>query len=257
MDLKSEFISKAIEIAAGVFAGYITYVISSPMSTLAGVFGIMIGLMTTLVVALLVESYRNAQEIRNTDLRVITLTEKIAERHKEVADLATILSYGISTIPREQVFDVLLQLVWGIDTAVLATNYIDPDEGWGLAYGDLYQEIQRSKVKVNKATINRVFIVDSQNEVDRLRSTMLSQKEAGVKVRVIFKSRIDATSFLKTAASTIETLDFDVFDSRYVWLTILDKNRKIKHGKMLFGKEACERYKRFHDHLFMEAKELK
>ena len=257
MDLKGEFISKAIEIAAGVFVGYITYVVSAPMSNLAGMFGIMIGLTTTLVVALLIESYRNAQEIKNTDLHIITLTKKIAERHKEITDLATILSYGISTIPREQVFDVLLQLVWGIDTAVLATNYIHPDEGWGRAYGDLYHEIQRSKVKVNKATINRVFIVDNENEVDRLRSVMLSQKEAGVKVKIIFRSRIESTSVLKTAATKIETLDFDVFDSRYVWLTILDKNRKIKHGKIVFGKEACERYTRFHNHLFMEAKELK
>ncbi|UCD06464.1 MAG: hypothetical protein JSV98_04335 [candidate division WOR-3 bacterium] len=257
MDLKGEFISKAIEIAAGVFVGYITYVISAPMSDLAGMFGIMIGLTTTLVVALLIEYYRNAQEIRNTDLHIITLTEKIAERHKETSDLATILSYGITTIPREQVFDVLIQLLWRIDTGLLATNYIDPDEGWGRAYGDLYHEIQRSKVKVSKATINRVFIVDNQNEVDKLRSVMLIQKEAGVKVRVFFKKRLEATSVLKTAAATIETLDFDVFDSRYVWLTILDKNRKIKYGKIIFGKEACERYKRFHNHLFMEAKELK
>ena len=61
---------------------------------------------------------------------------------------------------------------------------------------------------------------------------------------------------LKNKADRLETLDFDVIDSKYIWITILDKNRKIKHGKIVFGKEECERYKRFHDYLFEEAEEI-
>jgi len=257
MDLKSEFISKAVEIAAGVVVGYISYAISAPMSDLAGLFGIMIGLLTTLVVALLVESFRHAQDIRDTNLRLTTLTERIAERHQDTWDFAQTLRYGVTIIPSEQWIDVFIQLLWRIKYRLLATNYVSPKEGWGRAYGELYHEIQRSKIKVNKATISRIFIVDSQEEVTQLRSVMSKQLEAGIKVKYIFKKKIERTSILKTGAGSIESLDFDVFDDKLVWLTITDRNRKIKYGKILFGKEECEGYKRFYDNLYMEAEDIK
>ncbi|UCD06371.1 MAG: hypothetical protein JSV98_03850, partial [candidate division WOR-3 bacterium] len=85
---------------------------------------------------------------------------------------------------------------------------------------------------------------------------MTKQKEAGVKLKYIFKRTIETTSMLRVGAGALETIDFDVIDSKYVWLTLLDKNRKIKHGKIVFGKEECERYKRFHDYLFAEAEDV-
>jgi hypothetical protein len=62
---------------------------------------------------------------------------------------------------------------------------------------------------------------------------------------------------LKTGLASIESLDFDVIDDKLVWLTLIDKDRKVRHGKILFGKEKCERYKRFHDNLYLEAEEIK
>jgi hypothetical protein len=257
MDLKSEFISKALEIAAGVVVGYISYAVSAPTSDLAGMFGIMIGLMTTLVVALLIESYRHAQSINDTNLRLTTLTEMIAQRHQDTWDFAQILRYGATTVPNEQWIDVLMQLLWRIKHRLLATNYVNPKEGWGRAYGELYHEIQRSKIKVSKAVISRIFIVDSQEEVTQLQSIMARQHEAGIKVKYILKKEIETTSVLKTGLASIESLDFDVIDDKLVWLTLIDKDRKVRHGKILFGKEKCERYKRFHDNLYLEAEEIK
>jgi hypothetical protein len=256
MDLKSEFISKAVEIVVGVAAGYITYIKSAPTSDLAAMFGIIIGLMATLVVALLIESYRHAQDISDTNLRLTNLTQRIAERHQDTWDFVQTLRYGVTTIPSEQWIDVFMQLLWRIKYRLLATNYVSPEEGWGRAYGELYHEIQRSKIKVNKATISRTFIVDSKNEIAQLRGIMSKQHQAGIEVKYIHKRDIDRTSILKTGAGSIESLDFDIFDDKLVWLTLVDRNRKIKYGKILFGKEECERYKRFHDHLFAEAKDI-
>lgn len=256
MDKKSEFISKAFEIAAGVIVGYITYKVSAPTSDLAVLFGVMTGLLTTMVVTQLVESLRHTQDIGQLSLGLASLLEKIGEKQQDASDFARILCYGVTTIPREKFMDVLLQLLWRIENGMLGANYIDPDEGWGRAYGELFTEIQRSKIKVNKATIRRVFIVDSEEEVDRLRSIMSKQREAGVKVRCIFKKKIETTSMLKAGLDKLETLDFDVIDSKYVWLSILDKNRKIKYGKVVFGKEECEQYKRFHDEIFDEAEDI-
>lgn len=256
MDKKSEFISKAVEIAAGVIVGYVTYIVSAPKSELAGLFGIVIGLLTTLVVAQLVESYRHAQDISKTNFHLVNLLHKIGERQHEALDFAKILRYGVTTVPRGQFYDVLLELLWRIENEMLGANYIDPDEGWGRAYGELFSEIQRTKVKVNKATIRRIFIVDSEEEVDRLRSVMHTQKEAGIRVKCIFKRKIETTSMLKDWTDRIETLDFDVVDSKLVWLTLLDKGRKIKYGKVLFSKEKCDLYKRVHDYLYEEAEEI-
>lgn len=257
MDLKSEFVSKAVEIAAGVVVGYISYAVSAPTSELAGMFGIMIGLITTLIVALLIESYRHAQSINDTNLRLTTLTERIAQRHQDAWDLAQILRYGATTIPNEQWVEVLMQLLWRIKHRLLATNYVSPTEGWGRAYGELYHEIQRSKIKVSKVVINRIFIVDNQEELTQLRNIMARQYDAGINVKYILKKKIETTSLLKTSLASIESFDFDVFDDKLVWLTLLDKNRKVKQGKILFGKEECEQYKRFHDNLCLEAEEIK
>lgn len=257
MDKRTEFISKAVEITAGVIVGYVTYIVSAPKSDLAGLFGIMIGLLTTLVVAELVESYRHSQDISKTNHHLVNLLQKIGERQQEVSDFAQILRYGVTTVPRGQFYDVLLELLWRIENGVLGANYIDPDEGWGRAYGELFTEIQRTKIKVNKATIRRIFIVDSEEEVNRLRSVMDTQKEVGIKIKYIFKRKIETTSMLKDWTDRLETLDFDVVDSKYVWLTLLDKNRKIKCGKILFSKEECDLYKRVHDYLYEEAEEIR
>lgn len=149
-------------IVAGVIVGFVAYSVSAPTSDLAGLFGIVIGLLTTLVVAQLVESYRHSQDISKTNLHVVNLLQKIGEK----------------------------------------------------------------------------------------------QQEAGIRTKCIFKKKIDTTSMLRAGTERIETLDFDVIDSKYVWLTILDKNRKIKYGKVVFGKEECDRYKRFYDYLFEEAEDV-
>jgi hypothetical protein len=256
IDKKSEFISKTAEIVAGVVVGFIAYSVSAPTSDLAGLFGIVMGLLTTLVVAQLVESHRHSQDIGKINLGLSRLLGKIEEKQQDVSDFAQVLRYGVATFSREKFIDVLLQLLWRIENSMLAANYIHPDEGWGRAYGELFNEIQRTKVKVNKATIRRVFIVDGEEEVDKLRSVMYQQKERGIRVKCIFKKKIENTTMLKAPVRGIETLDFDVIDLKYVWSTILDKNRKIKYGKVVFGKEECDRYKRFYDYLFEEAEDI-
>jgi len=256
MDRKSEFIIKATEIITGVVIAYVVYRISAPIIDFAGLFSIIVGLLSTLVIAHLVESYRHSQDIRKMNINLVNLLHKIAERHQDTLDLAQILNYGVTTIPSERYFDTFIQLMWRFENKMLAVNYINPDEGWERAYGDLFAEIQQSKIKVNKAIIRRVFIVDSEEEVNRLRSVMSEQNEAGVKVKYIFKSKIETTTMLKNKANRLKTLDFDVIDSKYVWLTIMDKKRKIKYGEILFGKEECENYKSFHDYLFEEAEEV-
>lgn len=256
MDLKSEFISKAVEIGAGVVVGYISYAVSASTSDLAGMFGIMIGLMTTLVVALLVESYRHSQDLKKTNTLLANLLVNIAEQHEKASDLAQVLRYGATSIPGDRLIEGLVQSLWRVESGLLATNYIHPDEGWGRAYSELYHEIQRTKIKVNKATIRRVFIVDDENEVNTLRTVMSRQKEVGIHVKYIFRKKIESTSLLKIAADTLDTLDFDIIDHKFVWLTLLDANRKIKEGKVLFGREECDKYKRFHDNLFAEAQDI-
>ena len=256
MDRKGEFMSKAVELGAGVIAAYVAYRVSAPISDFAGLFSVIIGLLTTLVVAHLVESYRHSQDIRGTNLQLVSLLRRIGEEHQESSDWVQILTHGMATFPGEQYFDIFLQFLWRMESGMLAANYISPSEGWRRAYGELYNEIQRTKVRVNKVDIRRVFVVDDDEEVRTLRSIMSEQKKTGIRVKYILRGKIDATFMLKSAAGKLETLDFDVVDSKYVWLSLLDKGRRIKYGKLVFGKDECERYKRFYTQLFEEAEEF-
>jgi len=256
MNLRAEFISKAVEIAAGVVVGYISYVVSAPASNLAGMFGVMTGLMTTMVVAILVESYRHAHDIKDSKASFITLTEKLAQKHQNTWDFAQILRYGITNVPNEQVIDVIIQLLWQVKHRVLATSYVSPEVLWGRSYSALYHEIERAKIRVNKASITRIFIIDTQEELSQLRSVMLKQQEAGIKVKYIFRKTIAHTPALERGAASVDSLDFDVFDDKLVFFMAIDKNRGPKCGKILFGKEECERYKRFYDYLFEEAYDI-
>lgn len=256
MNLKSEFISKVIEITAGVVVGYISYAVSARTSDLAAMFGVMTGLMTTMVVAVLVESYRHAQDIRESKTSFITLTEKIAQQHQDTWDFAQILRYGTTTVPNEQVIDVVTQLMWRIKHRVLAASYVSPEVLWGRSYSDLYHEIERAKIRVNKASITRIFIIDTQEELTQLHSVMLKQRDAGINVKYIYKVKINQTATLKRGAASVESLDFDVFDDRLVLLVAIDRKRGPKYGKILFGKEECERYRRFYDYLYEEAESI-
>jgi len=239
-----------------VIAAYVAYRVSAPVSGFARLFAVMIGLLSTLVAPHLVESYRHSQDIKNMNFQLASLPKRIGKEHQESSDLVQILRHGMVTFPRGQCFDGFLQLLWRMETGLLATNYVDPKEGWTRAYGELYSEIQRTKVKVNKADIRRVFVVDGEEEVGTLQSVMSRQRESGIRVKYIFRKKIETTSMLKTAADRLETLDFDVVDSKYVWLLFLDKSRRIKYGRLVFDKEECDRYKRFHVHMFEEAEEI-
>ncbi|KPJ48861.1 hypothetical protein AMJ40_06735 [candidate division TA06 bacterium DG_26] len=53
----------------------------------------------------------------------------------------------------------------------------------------------------------------------------------------------------------LETLDFDVVDSKYIWLTFLD-SREIEYNTPVFRREEYEWYKRFYTHLLEEAKQF-
>ncbi len=256
MEKRNELMSKVVEISTGVVAAYVAYRVSAPLIDFAGLFSIIIGLLTTLVVAHVVESYRHSQDLRNIKLLLANLLRNIAEQHEKASDFAQVLRHGVANIPGHQIIEAMVQFLWRIESSLSATNYIHPDEGWGRAYGELVHEIQRTKVKVNNATIRRVFIVDDEDEVKTLRNVMVRQKDAGIHVRYIFKKEIDTTSMLKSVANTLETLDFDLVDHKYVWLTFLDANRRIIEGKVVFGKEECDKYKRFHDNLFAEATDI-
>ncbi|UCC11633.1 MAG: hypothetical protein JSW02_09835 [candidate division WOR-3 bacterium] len=256
MENKIELITKIVEIAAGVIAGYVAYRLSAPIFDFAGLFSVIIGLLSALVVAHLIESYRHSQDIRKMNHHLADLLQTIAERYQDAADIARVLQYGVTTFPRDQFIDAMLPLFWKVENELLATSYVSPDEGWSRSYGELIHEIQRTKIKVNKANIRRVFIVDSEDEFSRLRDVMTKQKQAGIKVKYIFRDAIEKTSMLKSHAERLESLDFDVVDAQCVWLSVLDKNRNIKYGRVVFGKEACDRYCRFHNVVFEEAKEI-
>jgi len=255
-DNKKELLIKSFEITVGVIVGYFAFISSPSQTSIEGLLSISIGLLTTIVIGTIVESYRQSQNANNILVQLSRLMRVISETQKENINLIQVLHYGVVTWSRDQIPTVWLEFLWKVEAKYFATSYISPNEGWDQAYTVLGLEIQKAKVKVNDADIRRVFIVDSEAELAELQKAVFGQQQVGIKVRYILRKEIESKSMLQVWAEKLETLDFVLIDSNYTILTILDKNRRIRHGQLLLDKSKCDMYMRFYTSLFAEAKEL-
>lgn len=136
-----------------------------------------------------------------------------------------------------------------------ATSYIKPEQGWNQAFTKEGLEIQRQKVFAG-AMIKRVFIVDSQQELDSLKDVIRAQESAGITVRWLSRQKIDTLSSLEAASKNLETFDFVVADSSTLLLICIDEKRVIQRAEVCDRPQQVNRYQEFHDLLWAESNPL-
>ena len=251
-----DFLIKVIVVLVGLTIGYITYKVSGNKSEVAGLLSILIGLITTQVINNIIEFHRHAQSLKETNLKLANLLQKVSEPIQNTAELYNILRYGVTKITKEQIPNAWLELLWKIESRYYGLSYTNPDFWWNQAFSKLAIEIQKVKKNVSKAEISRIFIYENEDELEKLQEVMSEQWKAGITVRYIAKKEIEKKVLLKKLSSKIKTFDYGLIDSKIVLMVYVDKDRQFKHGEILVNKQVFDVYKTFYDHLFDEAIEF-
>lgn len=251
-----DFLIKIIVIVAGLVIGYTTYKVSGGKGEITGLLSILVGLISTQVINTLIEFHRQSQYLKETNLKLASLLQKISEPINTTSELYNILRYGVTKITKEQIPNAWLELLWKIESRYYGVSYTNPDFWWNQAFTKLAIEIQRVKKNVIKAEIGRVFVYEDEDEFRKLQEIMAEQCKAGITVRHISKKNIESKVLLKKLSGKIKTFDYALIDSKIVLLVYVDKNRQFKHGEIIVGKEVFDTYKVFYDHLVDEAEEF-
>jgi len=251
-----DFLIKVMVVLAGLAIGYTTYKVSGAKDEVTGLLSILIGLIATQVINTIIEFHRHSQYIKETNLKLANILQKISEPMQTTAELYNILRYGVTKIPKEQIPNVWLELLWKIESRYFGLSYTNPDFWWNQAFSKLAIEIQRVKKNVIKAEINRIFVYENHDELRNLQDVMAEQWKAGITVRYISKDIIEKRILLKKLSGKIKTLDYALIDQKTVLLVYVDKYRQFKHGEIIVSKEVFDTYKIFFDHLFDEAEEF-
>jgi hypothetical protein len=251
-----DFLIKIIGVLAGLAIGYTAYKVAGAKDEVTGLLSILIGLISTQVINTFIEFHRHSQYLKETNLKLANLLQRISEPIQSTAELYNILRYGVTKITKEQIPNAWLELLWKIESRYYGLSYTNPDFWWNQAFSKLAIEIQRVKKNVIKAEIGRIFVYKNEEELLGLRDVMAEQCKAGITVRYISEENIEKKVLLKKLRSKIKTLDYGLIDSRIVLLVYVDKDRQFKHGEIIVSKEVFDTYKAFYDHLFDEAEEF-
>ena len=106
-------------------------------------------------------------------------------------------------------------------------TYTKADETWDLGWGSTTAlTIQQERIQ-NGCSIERIFIYDTEDELNKLNETMKMQKDIGIEVYYLKKSEFVNNKLVKEYLKSIETLDIGISDDIWVYRTHLDKRRKM------------------------------
>mgnify|MGYP006300579019 CR=1 FL=1 len=104
-------------------------------------------------------------------------------------------------------------------------SYSVPDEGWLLAWNNAVLVLQSERI-ASGCQIERVFLVETENEVSQLQQVMQKQIDIGIKVSYALKKDV-STERVKELLKITGTMDFAVIDGSWLFFSNLDKSRKV------------------------------
>ncbi len=119
-------------------------------------------------------------------------------------------------------------LVASAKSRVWATSYINPTEWWSTSAGDEYEEAGVPEI-VN-VDFQRVFICESQAEVDKLAEVMQRQADSGVLVRYVMASDLDLNL----------RRDILVIDDGVSAEIVLNQGRRFREGHFFLSRTMAE-----------------
>ena len=240
--MKTNILFNIGHVVAGTVVGYLVYHFSGESDFTIGLLSIVTGLLTIILLEVIFQPYTERKEFNELASRVNYLTEKVADRLTEAADLAGILKYGNMKIPIGKVTDVWLDRIWRTQHRYWGVLYAAPKEVTITTVFNLGLAAMAAKVRVDQVDVKRIFLHETKEDLETSRDAMRACVQYGLQVRYLFREQMRMHTLLAERASHLSSLDFTIFDSQIVWLIMLDKNRHIVGGELIFDEKMNEHY---------------
>ena len=225
------------ELIVGLGIGYINYEFVSQEAALKVSSSIIIGLLASLLFKTLIESYQNELRINELNSTYQKMIGAFTEKSQDMLIYAKIFKNGTVVFSKEKAVKIWLDLLWISSSRYWSTNYIK--EIWDTNISELALEIQSAKVHVDKVDMRRVFIIDNDDEFEALKSIMKLHSNAGVKVRYIYHTELEAQQFLWRQLIKLDSFDVSLINSEIVFQVLVDKHREIKFEKVYIDSKMC------------------
>lgn len=156
--------------------------------------------------------------------------------------IAEFRSERMITVDREHVLKLWRDCV-AASTHWFTTSYIRPEAAWDTGWADtVAQAITRERMATG-GKIDRIFIVDEQDEYERLRPLIQVQEDIGVQVRWIMKDELLQNKVVARYVEDLGTLDITVANDSWVFRIYLDANRDYTHMTGVRDAQVLERAK--------------
>jgi hypothetical protein len=110
----------------------------------------------------------------------------------------------------------------------IALTNTKAEDTWQLGWGTTTAlAIQKERIE-NGCVIERIFIVDSEEEINEIRSTMEQQRDIGISVSYVLAKELLNNPNSKDAYEQLGSLDVGICDGLWVYRTHLDRRRNMQ-----------------------------
>jgi uncharacterized membrane protein YeaQ/YmgE (transglycosylase-associated protein family) len=240
--MKTRILATVGELGLGLLVGFVTYQVSGERDAATGIMSVVVGLLTSLLAGTLSQHFYEETQGRRLADRLDALIERVSDRMLSAADAASALKYGGVEIPRAQVTRVWLDRLWRTSQRYWGVIYTAPGEVVDTRIFHLGLAILSAKVRVDQVDVRRIFVVDSQQELQHVLPAMRLQQERELNVRWVLRSALESHPLLQAQLGSLPSLDFVVIDRSVVWLLLLDGDRRIRSGSLHFDDALNERF---------------
>ena len=243
--------SFVIDFLIAVVVGGITAILATPM------LGFLIGIATLFAVEML--RIRILVDKIKTQYEVVISMKNALEPNDKFGEIA--LVYGLRYYGKlaKSFVSVDKDHIWDFwrDCMIRAYNkwdvltYTTSEETWNSGWSKKTLSIQSERI-VDGCVIERIFLVESQEERNKLQEIINQKKEIGIKVSWLLKDDLLANKAARNYYNNIGSLDFAIIDNTWIYMTRLDSQRQMIGACATKDPEIVEKAKL----LLIEAKGL-
>jgi len=231
MNMKRSFINAffalGIMYGASIAIGYFTsWHISGSQAFLTG-------LLVFFIIELIVIRIKVDKLLEQHELLVPLVTHfKLENRFSEILVLYALRSFkkvteGSVTVQKEDVWNFWWDCFSRIENKWIVISYVDNNETWKMDWGCRKTIlIQEERIK-NGCSIKRIFLVDTEHEVDEIYETAKIHNQIGIEVSWCLKQHLFQNESVKQAYHSTGTLDIALIDNNWVCKTFLNSKRKV------------------------------
>jgi hypothetical protein len=251
-DNGAEIGRKVFEVAFGVGVVVALSILSRNKDIHSIVDDTAVGLLSIMAVAFILEPISQKRATRELRASIQEVETVIHEMKKSINSVGSnfadrverytlALRFLNKNLDRDEMPSAWEQMLWAMRGNLDATTFVKPSD-YSSSYPDLGIEIQRTKVQVSRVRIRRIFIIESENELEMIKPHIKRQIAARVEVSYVMLGeilrQIDVTRY--------ETLDFGIFEeSKSVFLWLLNE-RVVSGGRIELDTDRTGAYEKYH-----------